>query len=74
MAFVIVCQLNYSIRVVFFKFDSRGVIVPRPRISPEMKKVNITLRLPKYIVDMLKDTENYNNLVEVLLKDYFSKK
>lgn len=46
----------------------------RSPVDPELKKIQITLRLPKYLIDQLREIDGYNNLVEQLLKDYFSKK
>lgn len=48
--------------------------MPRPRINPDHVKVNITLRLPKELVDRMKLEGGYNNLVEILLRDYYLKK
>lgn len=51
-----------------------GNNMPRPRMNPDHVKINITLRLPKELVERLKAEEGYNNLVEILLKDYFLRK
>lgn len=46
-------------------------LLPRPLKPPGEKKINITLRLPKYLVEQLREIDGYNNIVESLLKDYF---
>lgn len=48
--------------------------MPRPRLDPEDKKVNITIRLSQKVIDRMREQPNYSSLVETLLKDYFRKK
>jgi hypothetical protein len=46
----------------------------RKRKPEELKKRNITIRLPMYIILKLKDIENYTSIVENLLIKYFENK
>lgn len=42
----------------------------RKRLPEDQKKVGITLRITKAVVDQLKEIDNYNSLVEKLIVDF----
>lgn len=46
----------------------------RKPVPEKERKELLTIRLPRYLIEKLRDIENYNNLIEKLLKDYFNKK
>lgn len=38
-----------------------------------LKKENLTVRVPNYIVEYFKSHDNYNQLIEKILEEYYNK-
>lgn len=43
----------------------------RKPVPEELKKIRVSVSLPQYLSDKLKENENYSAIVEKLLIDYF---
>jgi len=45
----------------------------RKPLPEEMLKENITIRLPKYLIDLLKKELNYNQIIQNLIERFYNK-